>query len=419
MDNYTLLYQPEHYEKRFQQSHFCSKKLGYRELENHYIVPIHETGSEGMNGGVYSAEYELLRETGFHRGSWNGEKFDSNHAIDRNETVVYCGSFSHIWGHILTDCIRLLWFLKSDEFKEKYGQCKLVYLPMPKFMWFDSFKSFLSVLGFSYEQFTPITEITRFKKIILPDESFFFDENDSVRYWTKEYQSMIDCVRDWGRQHKKETGIDKIFFSYTKSNVYGMKNLENFFKVQGYKIIHPENYTFAEQINLLLNCKCLASPEGSCSHNSMFMEDGADLIIIPRGSYITGYQLAINDMSKLNVNWIDSSLSITERVPEKWCGPFYFYVSENLMRFFNYTPKEKAFWKKNLKGFRHYFYQSVNRRNFSESNNKTVVNNSYYSNVFLDCMQKYTYSKQFFTFNLFIYKQIERVTYRLSRLIKR
>lgn len=100
---------------------------------------------------------------------------------------------------------------------------------------------------------------------------------------------------------------------------------------------------------MLANCKYFAATEGSVSHNSIFLKDNSQAIIIPRGPYFSGYQQIIDSMFNLEIYYIDSALTAFSPKSGPWSGPNYFYVSEELMEFFNLSDDEKnCFRKKNF-----------------------------------------------------------------------
>ena len=88
---------------------------------------------------------------------------------------------------------------------------------------------------------------------------------------------------------------------------------------------------FEEQLNILTNCENFASSLGSISHNSIFLKDGAETLFIPRWTELNRYQFALDTLQNLNVNYIDSTLSV---FAHHFRGPFCFIISEQLKNFF-------------------------------------------------------------------------------------
>ena len=198
-----------------------------------------------------------------------------------------------------------------------------------------NYRRFLEILGLDCSIFTPAKKLVRYDSIIVPDESFFCD--DYAYFFTDEYKNMIDIVRDFAFSNYRHTKKKKIYCSYSKcgkGKVFGEDKLERYFSSKGYEIIYPEELSFDEQLEIFANCESFASTVGSCSHNSIFLCDDTEVILIPRASYMTGYQEALNQLHSQRINYIDSSFSIfTDYLP--WGGPFLYFISSNLRRYFH------------------------------------------------------------------------------------
>ena len=252
--------------------------------------------------------------------------------------------------------------MKSSLYIENFSSCKLVFVPMENFKFGDSSRKLLEILGFDAHNFLPVTRITQYSTIILPDECFFTPDGD-LRYFTSEYREMIDQVREYARKHVKPTPYKKIYFSYknyTYFKQFGEERIERYFRSKGYQVMYPEKLTFEEQLNVLINCGHFASTIGSCSHNILFLRDHAKVILIPRANYLTGYQLALDQVHDLEITYIDSTLSLfAARFP--WEGPFYYFVSSRLMDYFRDAREmDGRYWAENFKGFKRYAICGLN-----------------------------------------------------------
>ena len=108
-------------------------------------------------------------------------------------------------------------------------------------------------------------------------------------------------------------------------------------------------------MNVLYNCKSFASTIGSCSHNVIFLQPDVEVILIPRANYLTGYQLALDEVKPLHITYVDSSLSVFVDQKAPWGGPFFYYVSDQLLNYFKIAPvHSKKYWKKNFCDFDNY-----------------------------------------------------------------
>ncbi len=384
MRNTENLFNENTYKKCLNMKHFSDKKLSFSIYKNATVLPYKKIEPAAVGGGVVTNKGEYLENTALH--TKNGVGYDVLYKKESSDKIIYLGMFAGVWGHCITDNLRRLWFLKSKYYKENFINYKLVYIAFPGFEFNDNFKTLLDIIGIDCSKFILINEVTEYDEILIPDESFYTLDG-SARFFTKEYRSMINEIRQYGLNNQKETSYDKVYFTYSKCSGYkqiGEYKLEHFFRKQGYKIIAPEQFSFKEQLNILVSCKFFASTIGSCSHNIMFMQDGAQVILIPRANYLTGYQLAIDEVSDLNINYIDSSLSL---LVDKNCpcnGPFYYYISDKLYNFFEKSTKDSYFSYKDMHDFKRYMELCFMRNDLSDS--KSI---SYYSSVLMKCLQDY------------------------------
>lgn len=354
MRNVDYLYKKEYYKDEFEKTYFCDKTLEYKKYENAIVLPYKksEKGAK-IGGGVVTSEGDYLLSSGLHNGTNSAYEVESPKISE--ETVIYLGMFVGIWGHHITDHLRRLWFLETEEYKQKYADYKIVYVSYPGFSFRGNYKEILDIMGFDCTKFVLVTEPTRFESVIIPDESFFTYDGDA-RYFTKEYRALIHRVRDYGIQHKTPIDFDKAYYTHAKIATIaeiGEYKLEKFFQEQGYKVIAPEELSFREQLNILVQCKSFAATIGSASHNIMFMKDGAEVILIPRSNYLTGYQVAIDEVTDLDIHYIDSSMSVLTDGEAPWRGPFYFYVGQELARFFDEIV-DLSVRKRDYKEFKRY-----------------------------------------------------------------
>ena len=186
-----------------------------------------------------------------------------------------------------------------------------------------NFHRLLEILEIDVKRLQPIVHPVQFENIILPDESF-------AETFTNEYVEMINRLRDFALKNQQPNAGKKVYYFYGTAQ-FGEERLAEYFRSKGYEIISPEKLTTDEQLNALINCDSFASTLGSCSHNSVFLRDNAEAIFIPRAANrIPDYQQKFNQVHPINANYIDSSLSIFEKMN----GPYCFIISEQLKKFF-------------------------------------------------------------------------------------
>lgn len=272
-------------------------------------------------------------------------------------TVIYLGMFFPVWGHVITDNIRRLWFLKSEVFNDYLKNFPLVYIPWNT-PWHKemevsegNFDKLLKILEVDSKSWKPINRPMQFEKIILPDESF----SHSDEKFTKEYRETIDRIRHFALKNRTSTSIKKIYYFHGR-NQFGEERLAEYFRSKGYTIVLPEKLTIEEQLNLMINAESFASTLGSCAHNSLFLRDGTEVIFIPRSSNrFTGHQAMIDQVHSFNLNYVDSSMSVFQnRV-----GPYCYIISEQLKKFFG--DKFTGYSDDDFKTFLEYIRNALSR----------------------------------------------------------
>lgn len=357
MEHYDYLYKDGSWEEGKEIKHRSDKTLGYKVMENVYFYYYKRYPC------LFNSEEKYIPCTALGRDREVKFEVKEKEKVEfLDETVIYLGVLNNVYGHILTDSIKRLWFLSSKEYKEKYSKCKVVYLPLGNFKFNKNYIRFFELLGFNYKDFIPIKKTTQVKKVILADESFYNIEN--TRYYTKEYAETIEKVREYGRTHFTKLPYDKVYLSYraySKGKSIGEEKLEKFFKKLGYKVVSPERLTFDEQINLMQNVRFVASTDGSLLHNTLFcLPNKTTVYAIRRANYLTDYQQCINEVADLDTYYIDSQLSFLADKDSPWAGPHYYYVSDNLLKLFNCKVKNR-FYYDTFKDFDKYIRQYKKR----------------------------------------------------------
>ena len=362
--NYDFLYDKGYYSRYFHINHCINKELTYKIIENSYVVPY----SSKNEGGIFDSEGNYVKGSSFREGGgWleregrdnsetnleailHEQSLNSSRAVNNAQTVIYAGIMMSAWGHFITDSMRLLWFLQTKDYAEKFSGYPIVYLPGGGFKVAGNHKRMFEILGIDTSLLEPVTELAHYEKIILPEESFFMN-SEGIRFFTPEYVKTIDSIRDFAASNVHPVKSSKIYFSYSrykKGNTIGEDKLEKYFASKGYEVVYPEKHSLDEQLNMLVSCESFASTRGSCSHNMIFLRDNTEVIIVPRTNSLTGYNGAIDTVHRLNVNFVDSSFSIFAEA--QWSGPFLFFISSNLRKYFHDDDTESIidasdFWK--------------------------------------------------------------------------
>lgn len=340
MTNIDFLYNKEAAKKYFGdysgRNHFEKKKLNFRVIEQGTILShvLSDSSWWGL-GGIIDNQGNFVNGSSTIGGQ--GGIYNMSAEVRKNsETVVFLGLFAPAWGHDITVNLQKLWFLDSEVFKTSFKNCRIVFMPWKHAVGEGyhyiyqkkSFQRVLEILGIDPDSLYPIIRPTQFERIILPDNSFY--TKDSRIFFTQEYRDTIEQLRNFAQKNKTPTPSKKVYYFYGRHQI-GEERLAEYLKSKGYLVVSPEKLTFDEQLNLLINCDSFASTLGSCSHNSIFLRDNTDVLFIPRAANrFTGYQQALDQVHDLNINYVDSSMSLFGGIH----GPNCLIISEQLKRLF-------------------------------------------------------------------------------------
>ena len=347
-------YENTEHAELLKKNYFSDRILNFCIETNIYLIP---KTKKGKTGGLYHEGGQLIKDTSTNL-EYGCDFFEFNCGDIKStfeKPCIYLGVLESCWGHFITDSLKKLWFLKSKYYSQ-FNNYELVFIAEPGFQLKENYSRLLELAGLDLSKVTILQSHTLLKKVLIPDSCFFYDSS-SVIHYTKEYIKLIDSIK-YSSDVAKDSKYEKIYYSYSRykkkngyKKTFGEEKLEHFFKKQGFQIIYPEQHTFDEQLSMMLSCKMFASTEGSTSHNSVFVNDDATIIIIPRGPYFSGYQQTIDSITNKNtIYYIDSCLTAFSSKNGPWSGPNYFYVSDELINFFSVKGAEiKRYQKKNFK----------------------------------------------------------------------
>lgn len=353
-------------------SYKSNKKLKVLCLYNATIIPSERRKTGFKEGGIYTSDGKFVKSA-----TLNGVEplskveLPTTNINKSNNTIIFIGTFYSIWGHAITDSIKKIWFLFTEE-----GRLLLKNGAKIGFIFHDKGDSYtLNVIektGINPNDIVEIKEPTQFKNVYIPDNSIIYKPEDETRYFTKEYTEIINriinCYNLTYTPQIKEK-YNKVYFSrrkiYQNGRDWGENNIERIFRNLGYKIMYPEKLSFFEQIHILRNCSHFATTEGSISHTIIFCKPHTKIELIRKCNRLNFHQLMINEAAQLDVTYIDANKSviIDERMPLN--GPFYLCITKELKQFYNrptlYTPYWLCF---------SYWWHLLNRCNYIRKNIK-------------------------------------------------
>lgn len=275
----------------------------------------------------------------------------------RINTIIYLGYMLPIWGHVLTDSFKKLWFLNTPECKKLVEEgAILAYITRDAK---PLIKANLDVWGLAeipFHRFVHIDKPLYANTIYDPMDCFNYGiDADKVNY-TKEYLQFVEKVRQKfysGGIYDKNDSFpiwpQKIYFSRTGFNDvmkrdYGEKDLVRVFRKLGYTIVCPEKMSVVEQIGLVAHCDSFVSTEGSISHISLFCRPRTEVVILRKCKWVNGYQIAINEIANLDVKFIDAHKSDNLNAQAPYFGPFYLCINHNIEKYIGHRILHIPCW---------------------------------------------------------------------------
>ncbi|MBP3651721.1 MAG: glycosyltransferase family 61 protein [Clostridia bacterium] len=322
--------------ERCEANYLSKLSLSITEINEATLLP----GKMSEGGGIFDKDRYYDHSHLQNAYAWaKAYPFNESELIYDDREVLYLGMFHDTWGHCITDCISQLWPLFSENVPEYIRNAQWVYTtqhpaPLPA-----NFFRLLQILGIDIEKLEYISKPTKFKKIYLPDKSFYVDADTKHRMYTLEYKDIIDRILS---KIDADERYPKIYFTRTAfsgNRDFGEEAIEKVFRDMGYHIVSPEKFSFEEQVAMLKGCKSFTATEGSCSHNALFMQPGNELITIRKIDHFYAYQYPINAMKELNAICIDANLShLPNNRKRPWLGPFFVYVNKRMAAFAGVQP---------------------------------------------------------------------------------
>ncbi len=379
--------------------YLSAKRLTCECIENGYILPYKGPIKDKTSGGVIDSNGTYIDSSGLHENNGCGYDVSKVNCTKLHKTAIYLGCWFPIWGHCITDNIKKLWFLQTEECKKLLADgAELVYIinMNDRFQLPTNYLHILEKLNIDVNAIKQITDITQYDKIIIPDNSIY--RVDETIFYTKEFVSLKQQIV---QNTAVSSNYDKVYFSRSKYKKgkydIGEKRIEDVFKYLGYKVIYPEQLSLDEQLTILHNCSHFAATEGSISHNSIFCKEGTEICLIRKGAYVNNYQMMINQMNNLKVTYIDAHLSIFTNPQKEWEGPFFLYLNNNLLRFAGIPDIFNDFTMKSFKKYVNVAYSkhrdSIHISNYYAKQLMDEQNMAYFSKSYIKRIAHWFFSR--------------------------
>lgn len=310
---------------------FLEHSLSAQIYEEATLVPA-DMSKVDFHRGIVDNNGHVIKDSMLQE-TWSidwANNVDLSQSVYVDKTAIYIGWMECVWGHVITDDIKKLWYLETEECKEliRNGAELVCILPYN----YKPLEEFINLLGFNWSSIRCVNHQVRYKHVVIPQNSII--SNKHGLFFTREYLNLINRVRV---SIPRLTNVGKLYYSRTKFTKesrwreFGEKAIEDQFRKRGYKIVYPEELNMMESLSLLANCSEFVSTEGSISHNIIFCKRDTNVVLLRKIDYVNTWQLIINEMSGCRITYVDVHQSIVS----KGCyGPFYLCITPELQKYF-------------------------------------------------------------------------------------
>lgn len=212
-----------------------------------------------------------------------------------DEEVYFGGVILPYFGHILLETLSRFWGIVEQDDKNK----KIVFVlekeqtVIPNYFW-----ELMELLDIDRQRILIVTEPRRFKKIIVPDESFMMGPGFH-EYFMKTINKIKSKLPD--------SPIKKVYCTRTvfKHDCINEEYFENFFKRQGFFVVAIEKLSLKDQLTIWKNVDQVACMAGTLSHMVLFSKPGTKITILNRTEYSISLQSFINQIALPECTFVD------------------------------------------------------------------------------------------------------------------
>jgi|GEM_PF-1622794 len=289
-------------------------KVHVNEYENGYILPLRIKEGNTMSqvkfeGGVCDSNLNFV--AGIKRDYNNPDaniacnaayEPDKKNIEHSDEVVVFGGVLNSHFGNMLTNTTtRLWWFAENKDTK-----LKIAFVRRAREKTHN--QEFLDLLGITADRMIIVEKPTQFKKVIVPDEACYIMTCASYK-WVEAF----DLIKENVSKKMDPSPYKKIYLSRTAFKRFGSYDgvneefYEKFYERRGFKILHPEKYPLAEQVNYLMNADEIVSTFGTLTHLLLFAKSGVKSTAILRVPELWVHQLVINAVREVDWYWFEGT----------------------------------------------------------------------------------------------------------------
>ncbi|MFC0470041.1 DUF563 domain-containing protein [Halalkalibacter kiskunsagensis] len=236
------------------------------------------------------------------------------------DSIFLSGEISGAYGHFLLEVVSRLWITKFIDI----SQYKFIMNPNDTNQWQ---LDILQALGIRKNQIVRINQPIVCDRLHIPVQTFV------LRKYTSSFANSI--WRKIGDYYDEGVGPKKIYVSRTKLKnkrrcLVNEKEVEKLFSSYGFTIIHPQELSVIQQINIFRNANIIAGPSGSAMYNCVFQNKPTKKLILTSRLFFKQNDILINSSNQGQLNY---------------------FIGETID---TNTPANRASWAVNLKQLKKY-----------------------------------------------------------------
>jgi len=221
-----------------------------------------------------------------------------------DDDVIYFSIPQRHFGHVLTGTMGFAYILLNSGYKNR----KIVFIDNDPC---EAELVLLGHLGVDRGNVITVREYTQFKSVTIIKPSlrisWLTPKIIPKRILERVFRiniEFIDTFRAIAQKFNNSTvgsgqSPNKVYFSrkfFPENRIICEDRIERVFEKNGYTIYYPEQLPLDEQIRLVANADFYACIQGTLEHHSLFMKDGATLIVMSRSSQRTVRQVLIDKL---------------------------------------------------------------------------------------------------------------------------
>ena len=342
------------------------KDLNVQIIPQGVLLPPKKDSSKSWGlGGVVDSNGSFVEDSVYRFYFGGYYEFDKNEVQTSDEEVIYLGHLIPHWGVFLVDFTRRLWYY----YKANNPNLKLAFfgVNMPG-KGFDGmhqmYHDFFQLADIDEANVIDIQSITRFKTVYLPEMGY----DEDKEYYSLDYLLTFNRVIDnlnkvVAEKYATFKTYPKVYLSRTKFATFreaGENIIEQFFALNGFEIVHPEELDFIQKVLIFKYAEVIASIEGTTAHQCvLFSRNASSQIIIRKQKWENLRQQWFNMMKNVPCTVLDCYYEPIPGMPYSWDeGPFLMLLNRNVKKYAkeNGMVLPKGIIAANIKAILHYLH---------------------------------------------------------------